>query len=81
MWSYDFDQLDLNRDKQSIVINTINYGNLDQWRWINDYYGLSLLKQTIMSVASTAIRSRVKPLVKLIWSITEFNNEIRGLKK
>ena len=78
MWSYDFDQLDLNRDKQSIVINTINYGNLDQWRWINDCYGTGVLKQIIQSVPATAIRERVKPLVRLIFLIPEFGNMVRN---
>lgn len=81
MWSYDFDQLDLSKDKNSIILNTINYGNLTHWKWINDFYGSNALRQTLVTLPETAIRQRVQPLVKLIFSIADLNNEIRSTER
>lgn len=78
LWSYDFDKLDLKKDKKTIIINTLNYGDLKQWKWIKDFYGLATLKKTLIAVPATELRSRVQPLVQLFFSIPSFNHALRS---
>ncbi len=78
LWSYDFDNLDLKKDKKTIIVNTINYGDLKQWKWIKEFYGLAALKKTLMTVSATELRSRVKPLAQLIFSIPSYNDAPRS---
>ena len=77
-WSYDFTDLDLKKDKKTIIVNIVNYGDLKQWKWIKDFYGLATLKRTLMTVSATELRSRVRPLAQLIFSIPSFNNAPRS---
>lgn len=81
LWSYDFAKLDLNNDKKVIITNVINYGNLAQWKWIRDFYGLANLRKTLMSITTTELRDRVRPLVQLVFSIPNFKDASRSTKR
>ena len=45
LWSYNFETIDPQKNIKEIVTQTINYGGLDQWRWIKKYYGIEKIKQ------------------------------------
>ena len=81
LWSYDFAKLDLNKDKKVIITNVINYGDLAQWKWIRDFYGLTSLRKTLMNTTITELRDRVRPLVQLIFSIPNFKYASRSIKR
>ncbi len=78
LWSYDFNSIDLEKDKKTIIINAINYGDLKHWRWLIKYYGRENVKEILMKIPFTEIRSRVAPLVSIIFSIDKFNHAFRG---
>lgn len=80
MWSYDFDSLDLNKNKKSIIINTINYGDLKHWRWVVKRYGKSEVKKVLENIPAWELRSRVRKLVSLIFSLKNLNYAPRGAK-
>ncbi len=78
LWSYDFNSIDIEKDKKVIVINSINYGDLKHWRWIVKKYGKKKVREILKKVYFTEIRARVAPLVSLIFSINKFNYASRG---
>lgn len=80
MWSYDFNSLDLNKNKKTIILNTINYGDLNHWRWIIKYYGKNEVKKTLESVSAWELRNRVRKLASLIFSLQNLNYAPRGVK-
>ncbi|MEK7203639.1 MAG: hypothetical protein AAB627_00990 [Patescibacteria group bacterium] len=79
MWSYDFDLLDLIKNKKIIILNTINYGDLKHWRWVINYYGKNEVKKVLESIPVWALRGRVRKLVSLIFS-PDLNYALRGTK-
>ncbi len=80
LWSYIFNSIDLEKDKKTIIINTINYGDLNHWQWIVKYYGKKEVKKILMNIPFTEIRSRVVPLVSLLFSINKYNHAPRSKK-
>jgi len=78
LWSYDFNSMDTKRDKKTIIINSINYGNLEHWRWVVKKYGKEQVKKIIREIPSTELRDRVIPLVSLLFSINKFNHAYRS---
>lgn len=80
MWSYDFNSLDLEKNKKTIIINTINYGDLKHWRWIVNYYGENEVKKVLENIPAWELRSRVRKLVSLIFSLPDLNYAPRGIK-
>jgi hypothetical protein len=76
LWSYDFDKLDKERDKDVIIINAINYGDLIHWRWLKDNYNVS---DVLSKIPATAIRKRARKLAKIIFRVEALNYAQRGI--
>lgn len=81
LWSYNFSRIDPDRDKRTIIINTINYGDLSHWQWIVQYYGKEMVKKILVSIPASELRPRARKLAALLFSITSFNNAPRGAQK
>lgn len=81
LWSYDFPAIDPEKNKKIIVINAINYGDLNHWRWLIKYYGKGSVKEILEQVSSSEIRSRVLPLASVVFSVKNFNYAPRGIKR
>ncbi|OGI20848.1 MAG: hypothetical protein A3B68_09975 [Candidatus Melainabacteria bacterium RIFCSPHIGHO2_02_FULL_34_12] len=77
-WSQDYEKLDLDLDKKTIIINTINYGDLDEWKWVKTFYGEKIIKDILMKSPHTELRDHVKPLIQIFFSISQFNHAPRG---
>lgn len=77
-WSYKFSTLDLEKDKKTIVINTLNYGDLPHWRWITAYYGKKEIKKILAAIPETELRERVRPLIALMFGMMNIGYAYRG---
>jgi len=80
LWSYDFFAIDPEKGKKTIIVNTINYGDLVHWRWISKYYGQEAIKKTLEQISVSEIRPRVLRLALLIFSLENLNYAPRGVK-
>lgn len=76
-WSYDFDSLDLVNNQKTIILNTINYGNLKHWRWLKNYYGKSVISQVLEGVSATELKRRAGKLAELLFKV-KLNYAPRG---
>lgn len=76
-WSYDFDSLDLEKNKKTIIVNSINYGDLKHWRWLKNYYGEKGLKETLAGLPATELKKRAGRLAELLFSF-KLNYAPRG---
>jgi len=81
LWSYDFDEVDPLRDRKTIIINVINYGDLKHWQWIADFYGKSEVAEVLKNAPITEIRNRVVNLASLLFKIDNWNYASRGVNK
>lgn len=80
LWSYRFPDIDPEDDKERIIINTINYGNWEHWRWITDYYGISEVKRVIEDTPASEFRPRVLKLISLLLKIKKIRYATRSAK-
>ena len=78
LWSYDFNAIDPVKDKKTIIINAINYGDLRHWKWLVEFYGKEAVTEVLKRAPWTEIRSRVRNLVSILFSINNFNYETRS---
>ncbi|MBI2645108.1 hypothetical protein HYW94_02965 [Candidatus Uhrbacteria bacterium] len=39
LWGLKWNSLDIQRDREDIIMSAINEGTIDQWRWIRKHYG------------------------------------------
>jgi hypothetical protein len=66
LWSYDFDRIDSAKHRKAIVIQAINYGTPDHWRWLTQHYGRDGVWQVLSLAAATEIKRRARRLASLI---------------
>lgn len=66
-WSYNFDSLDLEEDKKTITVNTINYGDLKHWRWIVNYYSKEGVRKTLETIPATELKKRAGRLAEILF--------------
>ncbi|OGI65384.1 hypothetical protein A3A95_00830 [Candidatus Nomurabacteria bacterium RIFCSPLOWO2_01_FULL_39_18] len=67
LWSYDFEKCDPIKMKNTIIANTILYGNLEHWRWIKSFYGVPEIQKILNSVSVVVIRPSVLKLANLMF--------------
>ena len=72
-WSYNFSSIDPQRDKKTIILNTINYGEWKHWIWIIKFYGRKEVKRIIEETPRTEFRTPALKLISLLL-------DIKGLK-
>lgn len=81
LWSYNFEKIDLEKHKERIIINTLNYGDLKHWRWIIKNYGKDGIVDVLKRIPVTELRPHVLSLVSIIFSFKDFNYALRGAKR
>jgi len=74
LWWTRWEDVDIEEDREDIIVSIINEGNLDQWRWLIHTYG----KDTIARVLAKRLVSEFHPesrnLAKLLFSIPKFQH-------
>ncbi len=83
LWSYAFEDMDVQKNKSTIIVQAINYGTLEHWKWVTRTYGEEEVKKILQQVPVTAIRAHVRKLVALLFGfdMQQFNYAPRGINK
>ena len=68
-WSYNFESIDLEKQRKLVIVNTINYGDLKHWRWIHNYYSGKTIKDVLENIAATELRPRAGRLAELLFNL------------
>ena len=78
MWSYDFFRMDADVHKKTVIVNTINYGDLRHWRWIAQYYGKEAVREVLASIPTSELRPHVQKLAGLLFELPQSNHAPRS---
>lgn len=76
-WSYDFDSLDLVKNQKTIILATINFGDLKHWHWLKDCYGATAIAEILGDVSATELKRRAGKLAELLFKV-KLNHAPRG---
>lgn len=57
LWFLSWDEVDIEKDKNDIILSAVNDGSLAHWRWIMRTYG----KNTIRAVLKKRLASEFHP--------------------
>jgi len=68
-WSYDFSRLDPVKHKRTIIVQVLNYGNLDQWRWLLGTYGRDALQDAVAGIQTTEFKIDALRLAPLLLGV------------
>lgn len=73
LWYLRWDDLDVQEDKNDIILNVVNDGTIDQWRWLVKMYG----KEQIRNVLEQRLRTEFHPgsrnLAEVLFGVTNYH--------
>lgn len=67
LWSYDFEKCDPQKMKNTIIVNTVAYGDLEHWRWIKSFYGVPSVQKVLNNIPVSAVRPSALKLAKMMF--------------
>lgn len=67
MWSYDFEKVDPVKIKKTIIKQALNYGTLEHWRWIKNFYGIDEIT-SVLKGTPDAINENTRALADLVFN-------------
>lgn len=56
-WDVNRDNLDWERSKQTIITNVLDYGLINDWKMIYDYYGIDEIARVAMNARDLDVKS------------------------
>lgn len=74
LWSYRFDDMDAEEDRDTIIVQTVNYGHLAHWRWIIEAYGKEVIKEVLEGRLASEIFPESRRLAHTVFGVHEFKN-------
>lgn len=77
-WSYKFSSVDPQRNKKTIIVNTINYGDWKHWTWIIKFYGKKEMKRIIEETPQTEFRLPALKLISVLLGIKKLKYASRS---
>ena len=69
LWSYDFSRINPQRDIRVVVVQTINYGTWEHWRWSLKNYGKQRVKKLVENIPASEFRPEALALATAILGI------------
>lgn len=78
LWSLKWDKLDVDEDKEDIIVAAVNEGTLDHWRWIIATYGKEEIRKILEKRLSSEFHPESRHLAKIIFSVPEFRHARGG---
>lgn len=69
LWSLKWEELDINNDKEDIILGAVNEGNLRHWRWIIRIYGREAIRKTLAKRLATEFHPESRNLARVIFDL------------
>lgn len=73
LWSLKWDEIDIDEDKEDIIVNAINRGTLIHWRWIKKIYGQKIIQKVLRRRLASEFFPESLNLAKILFS-AQFRN-------
>lgn len=71
LWSLNWNKIDIEEDKEDIIVNTINEGSLKHWRWIVSAYGVSEIRKVLKKRLVSEFHPESLRLAKILFHIPQ----------
>jgi len=77
-WWGDASKVDVERDKKTIIVQLINYGGWNEWKWLVSIYGRGALGKTIREIPASEFRSGALKLISLLLGVKQMKYASRS---
>lgn len=74
LWSLKWEGIDMEEDKEDIILNTINEGTLAHWHWIIETYGKEAIRKILERHLDSEFHPESRNLAKIVFSLAQFRH-------
>lgn len=74
LWWTKWSDIDVEQDKEDIVISAINEGTLSHWRWLLETYGKEAIRKILQRRLDSEFHPESRNLAKIIFSVSGFRH-------
>lgn len=74
LWWVKWSDIDVEQDKEDIVVSAINEGTLNHWRWLLNMYGKETIRKILQRRLDSEFHPESRNLAKVIFSIPGFRH-------
>ena len=74
LWSLKWNDIDVDKDKEDIILNSINEGTMAHWRWIAKTYGKETVRSVLAKRLATEFHRESYNLAKTIFNLPTLRN-------
>ena len=78
LWSVDFALVNVEKDKQTLIVQALNYGDLRHLRWIKETYGVGQIAKVLNSVPESEVKPHMGRLAELLFHIQLHQHALRN---
>ncbi len=69
LWSLKWEEVNISKDKNDIILNTVNEGTFDQWHWILETYGKKVIRETLAKRLTTEFYPESRNLARVVFGL------------
>lgn len=69
LWSLRWEEIDINKDKEDIILGAVNEGTLEHWRWIIKTYGKQAVRDTLKKRLATEFHPESRNLARVVFDL------------
>jgi hypothetical protein len=74
LWGLKWDALDVEKDKEDIIVAAINEGRMAHWHWLIQTYGKDTIRQILVHRLESEFYPESRKLAQIIFSIPHFRH-------
>lgn len=78
LWWAKWTDIDVEQDKEDIVVSAINEGTLKHWGWLLKTYGKETIRKILQRRLDSEFHPESRNLAKVIFSIPDFRHAREG---
>lgn len=80
LWSLRWRDIRIDKDKEDIIVNTINEGTLADWHWLIETYGKKTIRRILQRRLATEFHPESLRLASIIFSLSPLHYARRGTR-
>ena len=69
-----FEDIDADKHRDEIIVQTVNHGNLAHWRWIIECYGKETIRAVLERRLATEFYPEFRNLAQVVFSVNHFRD-------
>ena len=74
LWGLRWSDVDVEHDKEDIIINSVNEGTLAHWRWLMQTYGKETIRAILEHRLETEFHPESRNLAKVMFGVSNFQH-------